>query len=71
MTDRAAHEGSAYEDHWYRSMKALAEHPEAAASADDGDEGAPLPEAAIVEADILTRAAELLARLRAMPSPEG
>jgi hypothetical protein len=64
-----APEGSAYEDHWYRSMKALAEHPEATES--PSDEEAPLPEAAVAEADILTRAAHLLERLRAMPSPPG
>jgi hypothetical protein len=64
-----AHDGSAYEDHWYRSMKALAERPEAAEATPDAD-GAPLPEAAVAEADVLTRAAHLLERLRAMPSPE-
>jgi len=70
MDEPTAHDGSAYEDHWYRSMKALAEHPEAAQAAPDPD-GTPLPEVAVAEADILTRAAHLLERLRAMPSPEG
>lgn len=66
MTAPAAHDGSAYEDHWYRSMKALAEHPDAAEEVGD----APMPEAAVVEADVLTRAAHLLERLRALPTPE-
>lgn len=66
MAAPAAHDGSAYEDHWYRSMKALAEHPETAEEPGD----APLPEAAVVEADILARAAEILERLRALPTPE-
>jgi hypothetical protein len=70
MTAPGAQDGSAYEDHWYRSMKALSEHPEAAETTPDATDGTPLPEAAVVEADVLTRAAHLLERLRAMPTPE-
>lgn len=71
MPAPAAHDGSAYEDHWYRSMKALAEHPGVREASPDASGDAPLPAAAIVEADVLDRAAHLLERLRAMPTPEG
>ncbi len=61
-------EPEAYEDHWYRSMKALTER--LAEGEPGGADGSPLPEAAVAEADVLTRAAHLLERLRAMPTPE-
>ncbi|GIU99324.1 MAG: hypothetical protein KatS3mg014_0940 [Actinomycetota bacterium] len=64
MSDDRPAPDAAYEDHWYRSMKALADHP----AEDEGQ--APLPEVAVREADILARAEQLLRRLRSMPTPE-
>lgn len=64
MPDERPAPEAAYEDHWYRSMRALAEHGE------EGDEGAPVPQAAVEEADILVRAEQLLRRLRAIPTPD-